>query len=309
MLVLVVGTLSVAVGSQLDEIAVLVNGEPVYTWELKLLVPQIEIEMKSQGLETRGADVVKTTLGRAVDSKLLAQAARTRGHQVNEQRVNDKMQRLADGAGGPAALEAELIRSGVTYDQLRSTVVEADLVQSLVEAEVAAGIEVTDDEVAAFYEANQELFRGPDRIHTRHILLRVAPDATPEQREAVRRRAEAARQRALAGEDFAALAAELSEDPNASRGGDLGFTARGQMVEEFDDAVWQLEPGEISEVVSSRLGYHVITVDEIRPGSVVTLDQARASVTDLLRQQRLAEALGRLVGELRAKAEIRESSP
>ncbi|MCU0303895.1 MAG: peptidylprolyl isomerase [Thermoanaerobaculales bacterium] len=307
-LLVAIAAASVALADRMEEIAVLVNGEPVYTWELKLLVPQIETEMKAQGLETRGTDLVRTTLGRAVDSELLAQAAQKRGFTVNEQRVNDKMRRLADGAGGPAALEAELIRSGVTYEQLRSSVVEADLVQTFVETVVAPTIVISDDEVAAFYEANQEMFRGPDRIHARHILFLVAPDASAEQREAAQRRAEAARQRALAGEDFAALAVELSEGPDAERGGDLGFTARGQMVEEFDDAVWQLEPGAISDVVSSRRGYHVIRVEEIRAGAVVPLDEAREPVTDLLRQQRLAEALRTLLGELRAEAEIREPS-
>jgi parvulin-like peptidyl-prolyl isomerase len=262
--------------------------------------------MASQGLETRGTDVVRITLQRAIDSRLLAQEARKRGFEPNQQRVDDKMKKVAEGAGGRAALEAELVKSGVSYAQLRSSAVEADLAQSLVEREIASKIEVSDDDVAAFYAANPELFTTPERIHSRHILFLVESDASDQEQEAVRERAEAARQRALAGEDFAALAVELSEGPNAKRGGDLGFTARGQMIPEFDEAVWQLEPGEISDVVESHLGYHVIEVDEIVPGTVVSLDEARPLVTNLLRQERTGEALEAFVTELRAKAEIRE---
>ena len=302
----VLGAVQTVAQSRTDEVAVVVNGEPISTWELKLLVPQIRAEMASQGLDTKGSDVVRTTMQRAIDSRLLAQEARSRGLQPNQQRVDQKMNSLAEAAGGRAALEANLVKSGLTYDQLRSTAVEADLVRSLVETEIAAGIEVTDADVVAFYSANPELFTGPEKIHARHILLLVDADADAEQREAVRRRAQAARERALAGEDFAALAVELSEGPNASKGGDLGFTARGQMVEAFDEAVWQLEPGEISDVVESHIGFHVIKVEEIIPGSVVPLDDARPLVTDLLRQKRTAEALTAFVAELRAEADIRE---
>ena len=110
----------------------------------------------------------------------------------------------------------------------------------------------------------------------------------------------------MAGEDFAALAIELSDGPNAFKGGDLGFTARGQMVEEFDDAVWVLEVGEISVVVESHLGYHVIKVEEIVIGPTAPLDEARPAVEDILRQQRIGAVLSGLVTELKASADIRE---
>lgn len=289
-----------------DDVALFVNGEEIYGWELKLLLPQIQTELAAQGLDTRGQDVIERTVSRAIDSRLLAQEARRRGIEPNESRINDKMKGLAERAGGRADLEAELIKSRITYDQLRSTVVQSDLVQTLVENEIIPEIEVTQQEVEVFYSENPELFRGPDKIHSRHILMVVDSDATEAERQDARRRAEEARARAAAGEDFARLAAELSEGPTAKTGGDLGFTGRGQMVEGFDEAVWSLEPGEISDVVESRLGYHVIKVEEIVFGPVVPFDEARPLVTNLLRQQRTGKALASYVGKLRADAEIRE---
>lgn len=289
-----------------DDVALIVNGEDIYSWELKLLMPQIQTELAAQGIDARGQEVIERTVNRAIDSRLLAQEARRRGIEPNEGRINDKMKALAERAGGRADLEAELIKSRITYDELRSTVVQADLVQTLVETEIIPGIEVTEPDVEAFYAGNQELFRGSDRIRSRHILIVVDPDATEAERQDARRRAEEARARAAAGEDFPKLAAELSEGPNAKIGGDLGFTGRGQMVEGFDEAVWSLEPGEISDVVESRLGYHVIKVEEIVPGPVVPFDEARPLVTNLLRQQRTGSALAAFVAKLRADAEIRE---
>jgi peptidyl-prolyl cis-trans isomerase C len=289
-----------------DEIALFVNDQPIYSWELKLLLPQIQSELAAAGISAKGEEVLNRTVSRAVDSFLLVQEAKERGIAPNETRIDEKLSGMADRAGGRAALEAELIKSGITFDQLRSSVVQADLVQTLVETEIVPGIQVTEEDVEAFYAANPELFTSPDKIHSRHILFMAEAGATESQRETARRRAEAARTRALAGEDFASLAAELSEGPTAKVGGDLGFTTRGQMLEAFDDAVWALEPGEISEVVESRIGYHVIKVEEIVPGSTVALDEAQPLITDLIRQRRTAAAIEEFMAGLREGVEIRD---
>lgn len=289
-----------------DEIALIVNGDEIYAWEIKLLMPQIQTELAAQGLDTKGLDVIKRTLDRAVDSLLMAQEARRLGIVPDEARIEEKMKRLADGAGGHAELEAELIKSRITYDQLRSTVVQADLVQSLVETEITSKIQVSEQDVEAFYTENLASFTGTEKVHSRHIIFLVDPGATDAERESARQKAETARQRAAAGEEFAMLAVELSEGPNATKGGDLGITGRGQMVEGFDEAVWALEPGEISDVVESRLGYHVVKVEEFVEAPVVPLEEARPTVINLLRQQRTGAAIMALLNDLRGKADFRE---
>ena len=288
-----------------EEVAVIVNGSEIYSWELALLLPQILSETAAQGLDPKGDVLIRSVLERAIDSRLLAQEAVRRGIEPNTTRINEKMAKMAEGTGGRADLEAELIKSGITYSQLLSTVRQADLVQTLVETEVAANL-VTPEEISAYYNENLARFKNQDKIHTRHILFVVKPGDDPARKQTAREKAVAAHARAVAGEDFAALAIELSDGPNASKGGDLGFTARGQMVEAFDEAVWALEPGEISDVVESDLGYHVIKVEEISIGSTVPLDEARLVVEDLLHQQRIGGVISGLVTELMKTADIRE---
>ena len=288
-----------------EEVAVIVNGSEIYSWELALLLPQILSETAAQGLDPKGDVLIRSVLERAIDSRLLAQEAVRRGIEPNTARINEKMAKMAEGTGGRADLEAELIKSGITYSQLLSTVRQADLVQTLVETEVAANL-VTPEEISAYYNENLARFKNQDKIHTRHILFVTKPGDDSARKQAAREKAVAAHARAVAGEDFAALAIELSDGPNASKGGDLGFTARGQMVEAFDEAVWALEPGEISDVVESDLGYHVIKVEEISIGSTVPLDEARLVVEDLLRQQRIGGVISGLVTELMKTADIRE---
>ena len=301
---LTAGAITATAQDPSQEVALIVNGEQIFGWEIALLLPQVQSELASQGLDTKGEGVIQAVLRRAIDSKLLAQEARRRGIEPDNGRIDQKMNKMAEGSGGRANLEAELIKSGITFAQLRSTVVQADLVQTLVKTKVGAGIELTMEDVSEIYAANPDLFKNRDKIHTRHILFMVGEGETSAEKKIAWDKAVAAHERAVAGEDFAALAIELSEGPNAQRGGDLGFTARGHMVESFDEAVWALEAGEISDVVESHLGYHVIKVEEIAIGPVVSLEEARPAVEDLLRQQRISEALSVLVAELRASAEI-----
>lgn len=111
----------------------------------------------------------------------------------------------------------------------------------------------------------QWLSQGPSaEVRARHILLRAPAEATPAQRDSVRALAESLRERAAGGEDFAALAAQYSEDGSAQSGGDLGYFGRGRMVAPFEEAAFQLQPGEISEVVETPFGYHVIMVEDRR---------------------------------------------
>jgi peptidyl-prolyl cis-trans isomerase D len=108
--------------------------------------------------------------------------------------------------------------------------------------------------------------QGPgQQVHARHILLKTPPNATPAQREAIRRNAEnIQRQAAAPGADFAALARQYSEDSSKESGGDLGFFGKGQMVPQFEEAAFKLQPGQVSPVVESPFGYHVIKLEERR---------------------------------------------
>jgi parvulin-like peptidyl-prolyl isomerase len=296
--------LTVAAQNVREEVAVMVNDEPVYNWEIALFLPKIEQEMSSQGIPPKGDIVIKATVRRAVDNRLLAQEARRRGLAPDTARVDQKMSQIEAQRGGRGMIEAELIKAGIGYEQFRSTIVQADLIQVMVETQILPGIAVSDEDVAAFYNENKELFKQQDKVHTRHILFLIPEGATEKQKTNAKIRAIAARERAMAGEDFAELAKELSEGPNAANGGDLGFTARGQMVPSFDAAVWALEVGQISEVVESDLGFHVILLEEKVIGPMVPLDEARKPVEDMLRQNRVGAAIATLLTDLNDNAVI-----
>ncbi|SFM43655.1 SurA N-terminal domain-containing protein [Thermodesulforhabdus norvegica] len=126
-------------------------------------------------------------------------------------------------------------------------------------------VDVTEDELKAYYDDHYEEYHQEKMVRARHILFRLPVDATEEEAKQVRARAEAVLQKARSGEDFAELARRYSEGPTASRGGDLGYFRRDEMVSEFSEVAFSLEPGQISDIVRTRYGFHIIKVEEIRP--------------------------------------------
>ena len=147
---------------------------------------------------------------------------------------------------------------------------------------LAAQAAVTDAEVQAAYDRDLPTrYTATEQRRASHILLKVAPDAKPEDAARVEAKAKDLLKRARAGEDFAALARASSEDSTASNGGDLNFFGRGQMVKEFEDAAFALPVGGISDLVKTRYGYHIIKVTDTRAGRTIPFEEAR----DRIRQE------------------------
>lgn len=147
--------------------------------------------------------------------------------------------------------------------------------------------QVSDEEVEKYYQIHRDTkFRQPQALRLRHIFFR-APEGTPSQgRERVRSRAEDVLRRARSGADFAGLAKEYSQDPSAAQGGDIGFFAAGQMLPALDKAAFALKKGEISDVVETSLGYHILKVEDIKEEKIKSLKEAREEIIHVVKSDR-----------------------
>ena len=154
---------------------------------------------------------------------------------------------------------------------------------------IAAAVSSRGEEIAKLYQEKGDLYNRPERVHARHLLRTVAPDAPAAEVERVRGETLAAKKRIEAGEPFEKVAAELSQDPGSQeRGGDLGFFARGQMVKEFEDAAFALTAGQVSDPVKTDFGFHLIQLVERQEALTKPLESVRDEIaTDLLRGEAL----------------------
>jgi peptidyl-prolyl cis-trans isomerase C len=286
-----------------------VNDQPIYSWEVGLLIPRVQQELAGQGAQLDRNDVINRAVQRLVGSRLLGQEARRRNLKSDDKRVEARMVEIEGQAGGRQGLDSALGGMGATYDQLRVSVSETDLIQTFVTTQIQPQVSVTDEEVVAFYNANPEMFARPDMVRARHILARLMPNITAEQKEAVRARAVAAHQRVVAGEDFALVASEVSDGPNAADGGDMGFFAQDSMVPALANAAFALQIGEISGVIETQFGFHILKMMEKRAASKMSLEEARVPVKQLLIENGSGQILSELLAKLNEAATIVQIEP
>lgn len=241
--------------------------------------------------------------------------ARAAGHELTVDEtasllaLNPRLPAQADVVEAVANLWVDyiLLASAATEDTALATVnldpiirpyVEQRMFTKLRDQGIPVDTALTDEELRAIYEDEQPELQ----VRARHILLRVSADATAAERDSVRTQAEELQARAAGSADFAALAREFSEDPgSANQGGDLGFFGPGSMVKPFEDAAFALDVGEVSPVVETPFGYHIIKVEERRlPQFSEVKDTFRAQVIE----QRQAEAVQSYLEQLTEPLDI-----
>ncbi len=152
-----------------------------------------------------------------------------------------------------------------------------------------AEVEVTDQEIEEFYQLHQDDYREPKKVHARHILFRISEKAKTAEIQEILDRAKKVLDLARKGDNFAELARKYSDDSTASKGGDLGYFKSGDMVKPFADSAFSLKKGEISDLVRTRFGVHIIKVEDIKEESVKPLAAVKETVRQSLKEERSRE--------------------
>jgi peptidyl-prolyl cis-trans isomerase C len=280
-----------------------VNGTPVYASDISFVLSSLGVpQMADQEEADR---MVAAAMKRVIETRLLALESGRRGYKPDQERVAQMLKSIETRTGSRDKLDANLKRAGTDYARLTSNVEEMELMRELINRDIRPGMSASEQEINEFYSSHPELFITPDQVRARHILFVIPHDADQLVFDEIRSNAEEARKRALAGEDFAELAIELSECPSAPKGGDLGFITADQMVEEFAQAAFALKPGEISEPVKTQYGLHVIKVEERRPGGdKQAIDQVRQRIEMAIMQHKTTEAIKALINTLLGQAKL-----
>lgn len=185
--------------------------------------------------------------------------------------------------------------------EIRASLYRQLLAQKAEELRVDSKVQVTADEVKAYYEANKARFMQPRQFKASHILIRVDPASNSEERKEYLLRAEELLKRARAGEDFYNLAYYNSDDRTKYVGGDLGYFHEGQTVTAFEQALMALKPGEISELVKTRFGYHIILLVDVQEPRQLSYDDMAAKIRSQLEKERRDTIYQAWMDELKAR--------
>ncbi len=254
--------------------------------------------------ESSDADTLemeRVALRRLIEQRLILQEAKRAQITAGAEEVLSRLDTVRGRFESEEAFETSLASAGMTKERLKESLREQLMVQRLIDTKVRAGIVISPQEVARELAAHPELARGGDRVRASHILVRVgeAPSEEP-----ARRRIEDLRQQLVRGGDFAALAKQYSEDPHAPDGGAMDWVAQGELMPELDAVLFQLKPGEISQPIQTRLGFHLVRVEERRAADQLAPEHAQSAVYQRLYEQKFQQAFTRWLTQLKERAYI-----
>jgi peptidyl-prolyl cis-trans isomerase C len=239
-----------------------------------------------------------------IEQELTRQAAEREGIEVATEEVDAGVARLRSVHDGPGAFARRLEAEGFTEESYRKHVAGMLAAGKYLDRIRAAVPAVSDQELAAYYRDNELRLTFPEEVRVRHILLTWKPLGTRDDRAAIRERMAPILEQARGGGDFAGLARRHSEDSNAPDGGDTGFFHRGQMVPAFEKAAFALAPGEVSDMVETPFGVHILHLEERRPARLLPLDEVREQLRDHVHRERMDAAVKKEIERLREAAEI-----
>ena len=271
-----------AVQFELDRLVRFYMGHGMSMEEVKQNLPKLE----------------EKALEQAIGAKLLLDRSEQLDVPVTAADVDAEVQRVVMQVGGEENFKKALEAQGITEIAFRKELEKGAKVNKLVEQACAGVPDPTEDEVAQFFEAHKAEFVTPPQVLCQHILVKGTSSEAFEKIRAIRERI------VKDGADFAEEAKKNSDCPSGQEGGSLGWFGRGMMVPEFDKVAFEMKKGEVSDIVTTQFGYHIIYKADEKGGGAQTLVDVHDQVKDLLRHESRGRAMDAFVAELRANARV-----
>jgi peptidyl-prolyl cis-trans isomerase SurA len=278
LIVLAVGLVGGTCGARIiDKIVAIVNGEIITLSELDLYPPKPTrgfpatpnpLEQEGEILESQ-----RGILDYLIEEKLIDQQCRKRGIRVSPRDIDMAIEDVKRAhAVTLEQLKMALAADGVSWEEYRQRMGEQIKRMKLISHVVRRDFTLDDDALRRFYAQNIQRFKEPDHIRISHILVMIPQNADDLLVAALRHKGKTILERLRRGEDFQELARLYSDDASGKTGGDLGFFKRGELLPELEGIAFNLKPGEISGLVWTKIGFHIVKITERREGRVIPFE-------------------------------------
>ncbi|RMF73869.1 MAG: hypothetical protein D6738_07820 [Acidobacteria bacterium] len=298
-----------------DAPVVVIEGEHVIpgAWLRNMAVTQeilVRQSMPGMPLSVDEYSLIENTRKLLTKINLLALEARRRGLTVTPQEISDRLSQEVARFESTEQWRRQLEASGLTVEERRREI-EIELLFDKYREEIVRPRVLeqyaNDDKAREFYEKNPTLWDEPLRVHLFHILRSVARDAPESERERERRRIEQARERILAGEPFEDVARSESTENSNLRGGEIGWIAENtrELLPEVRDVVFRLEPGKVSDVVESPMGFHLFLVKERRERRHRPFEEVKDDIKERIAAEAIKIELEKEIAALQQQMDIR----
>lgn len=290
-----------------DDRVAIVNGfnisREVFNREMDRVQRQIIASGKRLSLSEMPA-LQEQVLNGLINRELLYQECRKRGVQISDEEVSAQIQQFKSRYPDEKSFKEAMEKNRIDEETLTTDIRKGMIVGKFIDQEFGKKSKVPDEEAKAYYDKNPDLFTQPEQVRASHILVKVEQGAGEEVKAAARKKIEEAQNRVKKGEDFGTLAKELSDCPSGKNGGDLNYFRRGQMVKPFEDAAFALKQGEVSGIVETRFGYHIIKVTDKKKHSLIPFEDVKAKLIQVLTRQKLQREVHEFIERIKETSKI-----
>jgi len=288
-------------------IVAVVNGDEItradFDREMAIVQRQL-LRMRKTQSALNLSEIKKEVLESLINKQLLYQESLKKDITISEAEINEQMQKMKKRFPDENTFKELLKKEGLSFDDLRSQIKRDLMLQRFIEVQFVKNITVPDQEAKAYYEGNLNMFKKSEQIQASHILIKIDSEAKEADKAKARAKLEKIKKKLKNGEDFAALAGESSECPSKAKGGDLGYFGRGQMVKPFEDVAFSLQKGEVSDIVETGFGYHLIKVTDKKPETIIAYNDVKEKLNQYLKQQKMRNKIGQYINKLKETAKI-----
>ncbi len=285
-----------------------VNGKTISKAEFDRELDRILQRFQRTGHKLTDAqmtEVKKNVLDNLIARELLYQESKRKGITIKKEDVDKQIADLKKKFPSEKDFDDTLKKMHLTKESLRTQVEEGMAIQELIDKEFMQKTVVTDAEAKKYYDEHPDLFKQPEKVRASHILIKVSQNASKEEKAKARKKLQDIQKKLRKGEDFAKLAKEYSEGPSGVNGGDLGYFTKGQMVQPFEKAAFALKPGQVSDIVETRYGYHLIKVVDKKPETTLAFKDVKNQLQELLKQEKVQKEVQQHVETLKKQAAIK----
>jgi peptidyl-prolyl cis-trans isomerase C len=298
-----------------DSVAVTINGvdinESQIEAQLKPMLEKIGTQLPPVFVEQYKKQLRQRVLEKMIVEQLLDEKVKAAKIVITDEETIEQIKEMTSQQQPPLSMEdfkALIEASGQSFDDIKLRIRRGLAYQKLMEAQWAGKINVTEDDAQKYYSENKSKFETPEQVRASHILIKpdtTDPNTDPNQAKATAKaEAQDLLKQIKEGADFAELAKANSDCPSSKQGGDLDFFSRGQMVPAFEKAAFALKTGEVSDIVETQFGYHIIKITDHKDANVIPFEQAKDDILKLLTQTRQAEFAKEYIESLKAQANI-----
>jgi peptidyl-prolyl cis-trans isomerase SurA len=244
-------------------------------------------------------------LNRIIDNLLIEQQSRKAGIVIADEELTNAIKDLLRRRNiSQDDLQKALDREGTTLEAYKKGVRDQLMRIKLIQREIKSKVAVSDEEIGAYYRKHREDYEGKETVRIRQILLPLPKEEDQAEKEKIRADAEGIHKRLLNGEHFELLSAKYSQGSAAAAGGDIGYIEKGMILHEVEVAAFSLSLNQISGVIESPVGFHIIQVIDRRGGGIKSIESVREEIREKIDQEKMEKKFDEWLDALRIRSHI-----